>query len=284
MKRLNSLCVAAYLLLTSNLYSSIIYVDAAVATSGDGTSWAKAKKTINDALMASSDGDAVWVAKGTYQEQLVISKNVFLYGGFVKTESSPEDRNLKINKSILDLSAFAKGVGVDLENLSNISIDGFKITGSVDRGGIYIYNCDSVRISNMDFISNTFYGVYADYSTCSIEKCFFQDNFQGLSAWVGSINVADCSFIANYHPFGFGGIVSVLTNCKFYQNTSPMYIADAQTSINNCEFVQNDNIEGADHYTSGGGAILFSVSVGSTSITKTKFICKYSLSRWSNIS
>jgi len=68
------------------------YVDAAVSSSGDGTSWATAFKTINEGISASGAGDTIHVAAGTYNERLVIDKLLTLEGaGWDATIVQPLD-------------------------------------------------------------------------------------------------------------------------------------------------------------------------------------------------
>jgi hypothetical protein len=57
-----------------------VYVDASVAASGDGSSPAQAVKTITEALALVDAGGDIFVAAGTYIEQLTISQSVRLYG------------------------------------------------------------------------------------------------------------------------------------------------------------------------------------------------------------
>jgi pectin methylesterase-like acyl-CoA thioesterase len=68
------------------------YVDGAVASSGDGTSWATAFKTITEGINGASAGDAIHVAVGTYQERLVVNKQLSITGtGWDSTIVQPVD-------------------------------------------------------------------------------------------------------------------------------------------------------------------------------------------------
>ena len=86
---------------------SIIYVDYS-KTSGSniGTNWANAYTSLQTAISASSSGDQIWVAKGTYYPSssydLVntprnyhfrLKNNVRIYGGFAGIETTIDQRN-----------------------------------------------------------------------------------------------------------------------------------------------------------------------------------------------
>ncbi|MEO6831675.1 MAG: choice-of-anchor Q domain-containing protein, partial [Chitinophagaceae bacterium] len=95
-----------------------LYVDSSKASSGTGTSWTTAYKTVWEALTAAnrcSNINEIWVAKGTYfpmQNPTTISgsrdssfrilrNGIKIYGGFAGTETALSQRNISANPSIL---------------------------------------------------------------------------------------------------------------------------------------------------------------------------------------
>jgi len=58
--------LAVFSLLPSLSQAAVLYVDGEVASSGDGTSWSEAFKTIQEAVDASTIFDELWVKQGTY--------------------------------------------------------------------------------------------------------------------------------------------------------------------------------------------------------------------------
>ncbi|RDB07894.1 hypothetical protein DVG78_02235 [Runella aurantiaca] len=94
--------------------TSIIYVNVANNAPGqDGSSWSKAFASLQQgltaaaALQASASTVQVWVAQGTYKpgtlrkDVFSIPSGVKVFGGFVGTETLLEERNWKINLTIL---------------------------------------------------------------------------------------------------------------------------------------------------------------------------------------
>lgn len=84
--------------------------------SGDGSSWAEATDDLQAAIDASSPGDEVWVAAGTYQPfnlinekvatsyAFILKNGVSLYGGFAGTETSRDQRQTKPDGKAWDMA------------------------------------------------------------------------------------------------------------------------------------------------------------------------------------
>jgi len=70
--------------------------------SNGGMTWASAKKTVKTALDAAISGMEIWVAAGTYTENLLLKDGVALYGGFEGSETDRESRDWKVHTTILD--------------------------------------------------------------------------------------------------------------------------------------------------------------------------------------
>jgi len=124
------------------------YVDTKVVVSGDGSSWAEAFKTIQEAINRAFllGGYEIWVAKGTYTlgspisipwDPLIGKAPLKLYGGFTSGALSLDERDWVDNLTVIDGNAAVESViavntWVDL-------IDGFMITGgtagSLGTGG-----------------------------------------------------------------------------------------------------------------------------------------------------
>jgi uncharacterized repeat protein (TIGR02543 family) len=104
----------------------------------DGSSWANAYKTIQEALDTATPGDYVWVAKGTYSPPAgtsyrMSSDSVSIFGGFDATEEFLYERNMATNITIMAGSGSRVLVA---DHCTDVRIDGFTIQGgSADKGG-----------------------------------------------------------------------------------------------------------------------------------------------------
>ena len=59
-----------------------MYVSKSGSDTYTGSSWGSAKKTIRAGLDAAAYGGQVWVAAGSYWENITLKDGVALYGGF----------------------------------------------------------------------------------------------------------------------------------------------------------------------------------------------------------
>lgn len=90
---------------------SVIYVnERCMATSPDGNSWSSAYQSLTQALEGNmSDKKEIWIAKGAYgvrrepeqTKRFSVISGIDLYGGFTGSETNREQRNWKMNTTIL---------------------------------------------------------------------------------------------------------------------------------------------------------------------------------------
>ena len=122
---------------------------------GNGTTWAKAFGSIQGGINAafSKGGDQVWVAKGTYYENITLAAGVKLYGGFVGNETTLAARpsfprpNPDPNASVINggwagsVVTVPAGLGPDVVIDGFVIIDGYSNYGG---GGILVLNSNPI--------------------------------------------------------------------------------------------------------------------------------------------
>ena len=154
-----------YIILSpSTLLAKIIYIN---GTTGDndngGLSWGSAKQTVQAGLNVAVSNDQVWVAAGTYVEQVTIKSGVSLYGGFNGNEVSLGERNWSTNITILDGNQNGSVVSIPSGATADTRIDGFTIrngTGTLIDGkryggGIYCGFGSAAIIAHNTITENT---------------------------------------------------------------------------------------------------------------------------------
>lgn len=122
--------------------SNIIYVNLAARGNGDGSSWQKAYRDLQDALAVAPGNCEIWVARGTYypttdserSATFQLKKGVSLYGGFAGREKSRALRNWQANKTVLSGDLGRKKNRSDnsyhvVTGATGAILDGFTITG-----------------------------------------------------------------------------------------------------------------------------------------------------------
>ncbi len=277
-----------------------IYVNANAMGFGTGESWINSFLDLHDALEASCSGNEIWLAAGTYKpsgyptgcsgcsstrdNSFLLKDEVKIYGGFNGTETSLNQRNSAINKSIL--SGDINNVGEATDNVYHVLIsindgastklDGLTIRDGGESanqfpafptitlegqalridlgGGLLNYNSDIV-VSNCDFILNRATslggGIHNKLSDPTIKNCSFISNIgSGILNDNSNPIIESCAFISNTSNFG-GGISN--------QISSPI--------INNCTFIGNS--------ASGSGGGICNNNTCSPIITNCTFVSNY---------
>jgi parallel beta-helix repeat protein len=104
----------------------------------DGSSWAKAKRTVQAGIDAVAGGE-VWVAAGTYVERITLPNYTYVYGGFAGTEAQRSQREWATKETILDGDQGGSVVTVQPGCFLG-AIDGFTIRNGLSlSGGIYCW-------------------------------------------------------------------------------------------------------------------------------------------------
>ena len=245
-----------------------IYVDGAVATPGNGTTWNRAYKFLRDGLDASVRGDQIFLAQGTYfpddgisgefgnREMSFDLDGVKIYGGFVGNETSLDQRNVLANPTTLSGAIWDDLPGDDVYwSLHVVVVD----TNSTLDGVIVEKGNANGRASfnfpGIDFYDEGGGGYVRAGQRLTLQNCIFRRN-RALS-FGGAIMVADTS----------GRVVA--TDSVFELNEIPIY--NVTTSVpaggaikgnvtaTNCKFTANKifaiNFVGSTTASASGGAI-----------------------------
>ncbi len=240
--------------------ANIIYVKTDGA--GNGSSWANAMGSLQDAMNASNFGDEVWVAAGTYltpgnqvDSSFTLVNGVSIYGGFAGTESTKDERtdfglgmaNETKLSADLDGNGFLTGGNgsrvIFGEFLSSTTtIDGFTFTGGSSDASGSNGAAMKLRASSPHIINCTFFDNYCDDGShlylyrsgddvCDpiIENCFFIKGYANDDG--GAI-------------YSASGTTAKFINCVFQNNWAndeggAIRIYECSPEFYNCTFVLN---------------------------------------------
>ena len=106
----------------------VVFVNGRATETGDGKSWEKPFRTIQEGIESlSSGGGWIWVAQGVYSENIRLTRGLCLFGGFGGYESDVLDRDPAVFKTVIRGDSIHPVVFMEHKTM----IDGFTIT----RGG-----------------------------------------------------------------------------------------------------------------------------------------------------
>ena len=280
---------------------NIVYVDSSKTTSGDGSSWANAYKTLSQGLWVAHNCATVtqvWVAKGTYYPMngfttiatsrdssfRILRNGIKLYGGFAGGETVLSARNPGTNPTILSGDIGLVGNSTDNSKhvvtvVSNSTIDtstridGFVIT----RGNANLFLGATFSVAGKVIEGVHGGGIYNHSSSPLITNCIFSYNSSlniggGMYNLSSSPAITNCIFLGNTAAGGAGmnnssSSLSV-TNCAFFSNScyntsSGGGISNQSSSLflTNCTFYSNSS-----SFAAGGGGI-YNYNNSNTTIT-----------------
>jgi len=253
---------------------STLYVDQSISSSGNGTSWATAFKTLDEALFIAHNCPGVTtinVAAGTYKPTkkpylsgveiftadardvtFHLANGVAMYGGFPNGGGT---RDIAANPTILSGDIGTVSVTTDnayhvvlsVSDAATTILDGFTVSGGIANGG------SSITVEGVVGIArNSGGGILNTNSSPTISNCSIIDNLGnsgGGIAIVGSSSptISNCTFTLNWSSNG-GGIRSssttppTITNSAFVKNegSNGAGIYTGTANISNCTFFGNN--------------------------------------------
>ncbi len=282
-----ALCLACGWNAESALAQTVWYVDGNVSSSGNGMSWAQAKKTVEEgigaALADQSPAHQVWVKAGLYHpptaspQRYELESGVEVFGGFAGNENPstfdptvPGARDFVANETILsgdwdedsDFSDNAAIVVLAPSSDDDYVFDGFTVRGAK----VHAIKCtefsngtfrnlvvrDNQSTSSTEPLGA---GMFIDvFSAPTVDSCFFTENHivaDGASG--GAMNIGlNCD--------------AVVRNCRFENNSiepvanlagggGAVMVNGGVPVFRNCEFVENSatSCDGGAVNASGGG-------------------------------
>ncbi|WP_461485126.1 hypothetical protein, partial [Pedobacter sp.] len=287
------LMLLAFSFLTENALAKIIYVNAAngAAVTKDGTTWANAYVSLQDAIGNSVNGDEIWVAKGVYKPSVapnllsitsgtqdytfMVPEGVKLYGGF-KGDGTDNitTRDFVTNETILDGDLNGNDDGDDFakktDNVFHVvtivahSTNTFVVDGFTVQNG-YATGAKLTQVNAVNYYSFYGGGIFlreagGTFRNMVVKNNIVNANTASSSAYGGGLFTAGTKDI-NIENALFIGNKSLNTGAGL-SYAGALYIAIPNTTLNNVTFDANE-------VKSYGGAI--SLGSGNSIIKNTKF-------------
>jgi hypothetical protein len=225
----------------NNPQGMVIYVDQHASGANNGSSWADAYTSLQTALTAAVASNEIWVASGVYTPTLrteagdprsvtfQLKNGVALYGGFAGGETSTEERNWEVNKTILsgDLNGDDSGFINNGENAYHV-LRGSSLASDVILDGFTIQAGHANGSANADKEGGGLRLVMG--SNPQMRNCIFKYNQAewyggGIVNYQGDFTLTEVIFSHNSASFG-GGIQNftggdpVLHRVLFSENTA----------------------------------------------------------------
>ena len=104
--------------------------------------------SISDAINAAEYGDTILVAakQGAYEDRIQMKSGIQLLGGY---NASNWTRDWQNNRTVLSPLVGESDTGFDIQNVSDVLIEGFHISGNSLDYGIYVENAQHVKLKQV---------------------------------------------------------------------------------------------------------------------------------------
>lgn len=223
----------------SPAFAAIIFVKADAGGGNNGTTWADAFVSLQNALTAAANGDEIWIAAGTYKPagaggnraaSFVIDKDIDVLGGFAGTET-PDAAGRAMKNAIVNVVILSGDLnGDDAANFANNSENSRHVVRISNSGATL--DGVTVRGGNADGAGNDGRGggMLISAATPQLLSVTFDQNSAagdggGLAIDGGGPRLARCFFTGNRANRGGGAAISgasptVLIRVEFVGNTA----------------------------------------------------------------
>jgi hypothetical protein len=247
-----TVCFVLIQAFATNAGAAIRYVNHAATGTNSGTSWTNAYTRLQNALAASSSGDQIWMAAGTYKpsttgdrmQRFSLPSGVAMYGGFIGSETQLSQRNSSLNQVILSGDL----LGNDNANLTYTEPtrmdNSRRILDVLNAGTLCIIDGFIFRGGHAEIIDNneggSACGIYQLNGRLSLIDCVFEKNVARISPAIR------CDL----------GAALNLTRCIFRDNRANRWGAcgmyGTQFNIRDCLFLRNRTADSPNGYQWGG--------------------------------
>ncbi len=265
----------------------VIYVDDDAIAEFDGSSWAFAYRSLQEAIAEVLPGDEIRVAKGIYRPDVSRSSGPWRGGG--SSASGDRDATFELINGVTFKGGYA-GYGKPDPNARNINLYETILSGDLDANDVDVNSpgdllIDPGREDNSYYVvtgssnsvldgftitGGTKAGMFNEYGTVRILNCTFRDNLKGTRSggiynYRSNPSLINCTFIQNSAKNG-GGIYNYLsspdlTECTFIENSAEyggggIYNIDSYPTLTGCTFIGNLAHYGGGMYNNTSGPVL----------------------------
>lgn len=238
---------------------NVLFVNQAVAASGDGESWGAAYKTLNEALDRPG-GHEIWVAQGTYKPSVpgagaesdkraaatfTVGADEQVYGGFAGGETDRSQREPQTHPVILSGEILAAGVSDN-----SYAVVTFPATANTNT----LLDGVTVRDGNEDRLSEKGAGIENQGGSPTVNDLVIRDNYAEIGAGVASL----------------GGAMAV-THVRFVNNLTGPGKGPGDAYVNAGTLTISDSAFEFTTASAFGSPQVYQTGSGSISVTHTTF-------------